>query len=289
MNAPVSYDRRRTPARSDLAAECLRGKVDAPRYVEGRLWRIVHEVVGVRGSPAMDAGLDTQAIYGERARVYEDEDGWAWGPFERDGYVGYFDATALAEPETPTHRVCVPRTFIYPGLSMKLPIVMALPMGAEVEIVSLRGDFAEAKNIGCIWAGHLAPFDVFESDFASVAERFLHSPYLWGGKTSMGLDCSGLMQISLQAAGVSAPRDTDMQAAELGEAIAFDDNLSGLRRGDLVVWKGHVGVMRDERTLLHANGHHMMVASEPLREARDRILAKSFGAITTIRRLAFNS
>jgi cell wall-associated NlpC family hydrolase len=282
----TTFDRRRTPARPDLAAAHLRGKVEAGRFVEGVTKRIVHEAVNIRPHPAMDASLDTQALFGERVRVYEDEDGWIWGQLERDGYVGYFDATALADVEKPTHRVCVPRTFVYPGLSMKLPVVMALPMNAGIEIVAMRGDFAEARNIGCIWAAHLRPLGEHEPDFVAVAERFLNVPYLWGGKSFAGLDCSGLMQISLQAAGVDAPRDTDMQATELGEPIAFDGTLSGLQRGDLIFWKGHVGVMRDAQTLLHANGHHMMVASEPLREARDRIQQKSFGAITTIKRIS---
>lgn len=283
MSAPA-LDRRRTPARPDLAGAHLRGKVEAARFVDGVAKRIVHEVVNIRPRPAMDASLDTQALFGERVQVYEDDDGWVWGQLERDGYVGYFDATALADAEQPTHRVCVPRTFVYPDLSMKLPVVMALPMNAEIEIVAMRGDFAQARNIGCIWAEHLKPTGEHEPDFVAVAERFLNVPYLWGGKTFAGLDCSGLVQISLQAAGVHAPRDTDMQAAELGAPVGFDESLAGLRRGDLIFWKGHVGVMRDETTLLHANGHHMMVASEPLCEARDRILQKSFGAITQVRR-----
>jgi cell wall-associated NlpC family hydrolase len=118
-----------------------------------------------------------------------------------------------------------------------------------------------------------------------VAEQFLHAPYLWGGKSFGGLDCSGLVQVALAAAGIDAPRDTDMMFAELGAAVEIGGDLAGLRRGDLVFWKGHIGIMRDAETLLHANAHHMQVASEPLRGARDRILAKSFGPITGVRRI----
>jgi len=127
--------------------------------------------------------------------------------------------------------------------------------------------------------------DAHENDFVAVAERFLHAPYLWGGRTSIGLDCSALVQMGLMAAGVAAPRDSDMQEADRGVAIPFDETLSGLRRGDLVFWKGHVGILRDPQTLIHANGHHVAVAIEGLAEARDRIREKSFGPITSIRRL----
>ncbi len=284
MNA-APFDRRRTPARPDLAAEHLRGVVAAPRYATGRVRRVVSETAGLRAAPAPDSPLDTQALFGERANVYEDEEGWAWVQLVRDGYVGYLDATSLADDAATTHRVRVPRTFVYPGLSMKLPVVMALPLGAEVEVVSLHGPFAEVRNLGCVWAAHLAPLDSVAPDFVAVAEMFLNAPYLWGGKSALGADCSGLVQIALQAAGFSPPRDTDMQAAELGEAVALDEALAGLRRGDLIFWKGHVGIMRDPATLLHANGHHMLVASEPLSEARNRIQQNSFGAITTVRRL----
>ena len=285
MSAPASFDRRRVPARPDLAAAHLRGTIEAARFVDGRDKRLVEEVVSMRPHPSPDVSLDTQVIFGERITVYEDEEGWAWGQLARDGYVGYVNANAFVfDDAAPTHRVSVPRTFVYPGLSMKLPIVMALPLGAELEVVAIHGDFAEVKNLGCVWAAHLSPLNEVEKDFVSVAEQFLNVPYLWGGKTFVGIDCSGLVQISLQAAGIAAPRDTDMQAAEVGEVVAVGDDLAGLRRGDLVFWKGHVGVMRDERTLLHANGHHMRVASEPLAEARDRIASKAQLPISVVRR-----
>ena len=140
--------------------------------------------------------------------------------------------------------------------------------------------------IAFVFADHLQPVDTREKDFVAVAERFLHVPYLWGGKTSLGIDCSGLVQVSLEAAGIAAPRDTDLQEKAIGTPLAFDADLTGLRRGDLVFWRGHVGIMRDETTLLHANAHHMLVVSEPLRAARDRILGKTWQPITSIKRLA---
>jgi cell wall-associated NlpC family hydrolase len=283
----TNSDMRRTAARPDLAAADLTGQVSAARFVEGRPMRIVREVADMRGAPRPDASLSTQALFGERITVYEDEEGWVWGQLALDNYVGYLDATAVAPDirTRATHRVSVPRTFVYPSLSIKAPVVMALPLGAEIEIVAERGDFCEARDLGCIWGEHLTLIGKPQPDFVAVAEMFEHTPYLWGGKAWLGLDCSGLVQIALREAGVTAPRDTDMQAAEIGAPVAIPDDLARLRRGDLIFWKGHVGIMRDATTLLHANGRHMMVASEPLAQARARILANSYGPITTVRRI----
>ena len=279
-----TFDRRLTPARPDLAAEHLRGKVEAADYVAGRAMRIGVEVTDIRPQPAHDVGIDTQAIFGEDVTVYEEHEGWCWVQLARDGYVGYCASTDLVEPgPAPTHRVSVPRTFAYPGPSMKLPIAGALPQNAQIAVSAIQGDFARVDWLGFVMTRHLVPHDVFASDFVTIAETYLDVPYLWGGRTMLGLDCSGLVQTSLQAAGISAPRDTDMQAAALGEDLPLATQ--DLRRGDLVFWKGHVGIMGDAETLLHANGHHMQVAREPFAVARARILEKSFGAVTRIKRL----
>ena len=281
-----SLDPRRHPMRPDLAAEYLRGQVTAERFVAGREMRIAEPVVDLRSRPSPDAGVETQALFGEIFIAYEDQEGWVWGQLKRDGYVGYMSANGLVVGESvATHKLTVPRSFVYPGLSMKLPIVCALSLGSELKVTKQHGDFVEVEHLGCLWAAHVAPLDQAASDFVSIAEMFLHVPYLWGGKSALGLDCSGLIQISLQAAGIAAPRDTDMQWAELGQEIALGDDLAGLKRGDLIFWNGHVGVMRDAHNLLHANGHHMMVVSEPLRQARDRISAKSHGPIIGVKRL----
>ena len=282
-----AFDRRLTPARPDLAAEHLRGSVEADRYAVGQKLRVIEEVVDLRAEPRRDRGIDTQVLFGEEITVYEiDEEGWAWGQASRDSYVGYLPASTLAkETAAPTHRVRAPRTFVYPVANMKEPVVMALPLGAEVAVASTRGDFAQVAGLGFVWADHLAPGGSAAPDFVAVAEFFLNAPYLWGGKTFAGLDCSGLVQVSQHASGRASPRDTDMMRAGLGGEIPVGEDLAGLRRGDLVFWKGHVGIMRDAAELLHANGHRMMVASEPLRVARDRIAAKSFGEIVCVRRL----
>jgi cell wall-associated NlpC family hydrolase len=282
-----NFDPRLTPARPDLAAARLRGKIAADAYVEGRAMHICAGTADLRHAPAPDAPLDTQALFGEDVMLYEDHEGWGWVQLARDSYVGYMSMAALAEGQLkPTHRVTVNRSFVYPGPDLKFSARDALPLGASVRVRGTKGGFAQIEDAAFVFSGHLLPSGEIQKEFVAVAERLLHAPYLWGGKTSLGIDCSGLVQISLGAAGIDAPRDTDLQEQALGLPIAVDTDLAGLRRGDLVFWRGHVGIMRDETTLLHANAHHMLVASEPLRIARDRNLAKTSQPISTIKRLA---
>jgi len=282
----IKFDPRLTPARPDLAAAHLRGLVTASTYAEGRPMQVVTGVADVRHAPSHDAPLDTQALFGEAVMLYEDDEGWGWVQLARDGYVGYIAMAALDEGyREPTHRVAVNRTFVYPCPDMKLPARRASPLGAAVRVRATQGAFAQIGETAFVFADHLQPLDSRDKDFVAVAEQFLHVPYLWGGKTSLGIDCSGLVQIALDAAGIAVPRDTDLQEKAIGAPLAVDADLTGLRRGDAVFWRGHVGIMQDETHLLHANAHHMLVASEPLRTARDRILAKTGQPITAIKRL----
>ena len=281
----VRFDRRLTPARADLAAEHLRGLVDAPRYVQGRKMRIVAASAPLRRFPQGDAPLETEALFGETVTVYDEIQGWAWAQLERDQYVGYLPAAALGPPSAPTHRVAALRAHAYPGPAIKLPPRMALSLGAQLTIIGREGDFAVSQDGLHLWSRHLAQLGAREADAVAVAELFLETPYLWGGRTSEGIDCSGLVQTALMAAGIASPRDSDMQEGALGEPLAVDDPNTPLARGDLVFWKGHVGIMRDPVTLLHANGWHMKTVSEPLAQARGRIAANGGGKVTSVRRL----
>ena len=283
---PDGFDRRTTPARSDLAASALRGIVAAARYTDGRRMRIGREAEPLRAEPDAVATCDTQALFGEEVLVLDENDGWAWVQLLRDEYVGYLRSSSLTQGRAPiTHRICAPRTFVYPSANMKAQPVMALPMGAQVAAARSDGAFCEAPELGFIWSAHLAAHDAVESDFVAVARRFLFAPYLWGGKTSMGLDCSGLIQIALQACGVRCPRDSDMIGREIGAAVDPDEAIAHPRRGDLIFWKGHVGTIGEGDTLLHANGFHMQVTEEPLVRAVARIRDNSFGRVTGVRRL----
>src|SRR3984957_19991948 len=282
----ASFDRRLTPARADLAAAHLRGLFDAPRYAGGQGMRIIAASAPLRRSPQADAPLETEALHGESVTVYDEQDGWAWAQLERDQYVGYLPEAALGAPSEPTIRVAALRTHAYPGPAIKLPPRMALSLGAQLRIVDRDGDFAVSQDGLYLWSRHLGELGAREPDAVAVAELFLESPYLWGGRTSEGIDCSGLVQTALIAAGIASPRDSDMQEAALGEPIAVDDPKAPLARGDLLFWKDHVGIMRDPVTLLHANGWHMKTVCEPLAQACDRIAANGGGQVTSVQRLS---
>jgi cell wall-associated NlpC family hydrolase len=284
-----TFDPRVTPARPDLAAKQLEGRITAARYVEGRTYEVAEPQAPVRRSPSPEAPLHTEALKGERVTIYETTDeGWAWGQLETDGYVGFLPASALAPPgPPPTHKIVASRTLVFPGPSIQLPPVEALALGCRLAVARVEAPFAITVSSGYLPARHLAPIDAEESDFVAVAERFLGSPYLWGGKTSLGLDCSGLVQVALTACGIPCPRDSDMQETAFEPAATIVGSHEALdptyRRGDLVFWNGHVAIVRDPATLVHANAFHMAVACEPIAEAIARIRAAG-SEVTSIRR-----
>lgn len=282
---PIGLDPRVTAARRDLAAASLRGKVEAERFVDGERFTVLTEVADVKRAPRPDAPLETQLLYGETLVIYEDDEGWGWGQSDRDGYVGYVAMSALGRAVvTPTHRVVVKRTFVYPAADMKQPHYATVPLDGRVTAEGVRGDFVKIRGHGFVFAGHVTPFDQYAPDPVAVAEQLLGTPYLWGGTSPLGVDCSGLVQLAWSMAGWALPRDTDMQEP-LGEVVSMTEDLSGLERGDLVFWSGHVGILTDPATILHANAHHMFVAREALPQARDRILATTGLPISSVRRL----
>lgn len=278
-------DPRLTPARPDLAAMHLQGEVEAERFVEGEELEVFDAIVPLRREPSHDAALDTQALKGERVIVYDRNiEGWAWGQLQSDGYVGWLPDLALVVPRTTsTHKITALRTLAFPGPSIKLPPVDTLPMGALVEVVRNDNTFAITNQMHYLPLGHVAPIDHAESDFVAVAERFVGTPYLWGGKTSLGIDCSGLVQTALAATGVAVPRDSDMQESAIGTAVPSALWIDA-RRGDLLFWKGHVAIVRDGDTLIHANAHHMMTTIERTRDAIERIRAAG-SELTSVKRL----
>ena len=280
-------DRRSYAYRPDLADIRIRERVSAERYTDGVPAEVIVPVADIRPRPDAACSIDTQALFGEALTVFDSAGGWAWVQLAADGYVGYVREEAIGQGASETtHIVSVPRSFVYPGVDLRFPHLTALSMGSRLSITGAaetRGTaYALLADGSAIIAAHLRPVgEVAAEDAVSVAARFLDTPYLWGGRSGFGIDCSGLVQMALAMTGKSAPRDSDQQAAGLGRII--DPETDGLQRGDLVFWKGHVGFIEDPQTLLHASGGTMYVTREPLRDAIDRI-ARLYGLPTCYRR-----
>lgn len=277
----MSLDARVTLARPDLARGELEGVVRAERFAAARARQVTAPAAAVRKAPGAKAEQLDQLLFGELFDVLEEAGGFAWGQARRDGYVGHVAVEALGEPgPLATHWVSALRTYAFAEPSVRAAPFGPLSMNALVSVDGEQGSWLHAAGAGWIAARHLKVVGETPTDFVEIAEQYLGAPYLWGGRDSLGLDCSGLIQQALFACGRACPRDTDQQAS-LGEAAPGN----ALIRGDLVFWKGHVGVMLDGARLLHANAHHMAVAVEPLGEAIQRIAAAGVGQPTAFRRL----
>ncbi|WP_108681865.1 NlpC/P60 family protein [Methyloceanibacter sp. wino2] len=281
----TKLDPRRHAFRDDLAAESLRGVVDAGRYVQGERRQVAASTLPLRRKPRDDANLDTEALHGETVMVFHEADGWAWVQLDHDGYVGYVPSEGLGSMGAPaTHRIAALRTYVFPEPDAKAPPQGMLSLNARVSVTEEGGRYVPLETGGFVYASHIVPVGHQAPDFVAVAEGFLGAPYLWGGRTSVGLDCSGLVQLAAGAAGHVLPRDADMQEAEAGEPLDIAGG-AGLQRGDLIFWEGHVGIMTSADEFLHANAYHMAVEREPFEEARRRIKDAGF-EVTSARRLA---
>jgi len=267
----VLPDPRRHAYREDLAAASLRDHVKAPRYVTGEERQLEVPVLPLRREPRFEAQLDTEALFGETLTLLDEREGWAWVQLARDGYVGYMPSEGLSPAvRTPTHKIAALRTYVYPEPDFKRPPLALLSMNAQLSAAAAEGKFLALESGGFVVAAHTRKVHETAADPVAVALRFVGTPYLWGGRTSLGLDCSGLVQLANEAAGVPCPRDADMQAAEIGRPL---DPNAELTRGDLVFWDGHVGIMTNPHDVLHASAEHMAVVVEPLAEAKARIAA----------------
>jgi len=282
-------DPRITPYKADLAASHLKDVVEAKNYGDAIRHQVMMPVIPLHKTPANASMMDTQLLLGAEFDIYDIHNGWAWGQEVQEagskhsqGYVGYVPNMALARGGSePTHQISAIRAPVFIKPDLKTAIRTILPLNAKVLVDEQEGDYLRVPDTGYVHVNHIAKIENASGDFVIAAELHLGLPYVWGGISPDGVDCSGLVQTALRAVGKNALRDADMQEASLGKEIAKD---AELKRGDLIFWKGHVGILRDANTLLHANAHHMLVVSEPLKKAIARI-EKSAGPVTSIRRI----
>lgn len=272
-------DKRLNAWRDDLADIALRHKVAASHYVTGEPMRVISPRAGLHAKPDETSMMLTESLLGDHLTVFENQDGWAWAQMQKDNYVGYIKSNLLVPGwRQATHKVRAAATFIYPQADLKSLPVTRIFLNSSLLVDKINGKWAQLADGGFVYAPHICPQGEFAADPVAVAEKFIHVPYLWGGATQDGLDCSALVQQAWHASGLACPRDSDMIEAFVGDVCP-----NSLKRGDLVFWDGHVGIMQNETNMIHANGHHMAVACEPFEQARDRINAE-YGSIARARR-----
>lgn len=277
---PPKPDPRLNPWRDDIAADHLRGEVNAPAFVKGQDYDVISPVTNLHRSPAHGAIVDSQLLLGERFRVYDVKGAWAWGQCQHDDYVGYVLREDLDQCQNSTHIVRHLRCHIFSDPDIKSRPIMAVSMGARLAAISTTGRFTELESGGFIVTQAIMPKSATVPDYIATARQFIGTPYLWGGRESMGIDCSGLVQIALSMAGRACPRDSDMQEASLGQILTGQPTT-----GDVVFWRGHVGFISAPGRLLHANATHMQVVEEDFAEACERIASTS-GSMTALKRLS---
>lgn len=278
-------DKAINPYRNDMAAVKLKNLVQVENYVEPKTYQIIANGAFLKSQADIESPSLTEALRGELIDIYEIKNGFAWGQLQNDYYVGYIETDALSDKIVKyTHKISVLRTYGFAIPKAQGRILNILSLGAQINpIGEAQNGYVNCGDLGFIYEKHIAPIDEFYNDPAQIAQLFLNAPYTWGGKQSIGVDCSGLAQVSFAACGLKLPRDARMQE-HIGQEIAINSNLDGLQRNDLVFWKGHVAIMLDDKNIIHANGLHMMTTIEPLKTANDRY-EKLGTPIRKIRRL----
>ena len=265
----------------EVADAALEGVVESRRFVRPVPHRLVEGISEMmRKEPDGNSICVSELLAGQRFDVVDEADGWAWGYSAHDHYVGYVRSEHLrTDAPTRTHWITTTLALGFSRPDIKSDVTMNLPMTAEIAAETFDENFLRHRNGTFVHRRHAAPIGEFASDHVQVAKYFLGTPYRWGGRRRTGIDCSGLVQVALARIGIDAPRDSDMQERELGQNATGDT----LRRGDLVFFPGHVGIMADETNLLHANAHWMTTLIEPL----DDVCARLDGprSITSVRRL----
>ena len=268
-----ALDRRLHAYRADLADARLRSQFNAASYVDGKPGHIICGTAVLRSVPDDKCPIDSELLYGENISIFERKDGWAWVQAETDGYVGYLkESTIATKLAVPTHFVTTLRTFIYPEPNLKAPPLHLISMNSPLRLTEKEHTgFRLLEEGGWVVAGHLSKFGNQDNDPCEIALQFNGTPYLWGGRTSLGLDCSALVQMSLLRCGIKVPRDSDMQEKVIARPTTCQNDLSGLRRGDLVYWTGHCGVWIDSSRFIHANATDMAVTIQPLKHILEHV------------------
>ncbi len=287
----TTLDPRLSAFRDDLADAALEGRVTARRFAEGRPAGVVRGIVDLRRAADTRSGLDSQLLFGETVTVFDEADGWAWVQNRTDGYVGYVESAALgAAPSPPTHRITALRSFLFPEPNLKAPALDCLSIASPLCVIGHEGDYAALQGGGYVYGKHIASIAETQPDYVATALRFLGTPYYWGGRSSVGLDCSTLVQLSLACAGLPIRRDSYQQEATAGEALNGLPGEIALQRGDLVFSPGHVAIvldagMLDAARIVHANAFTMTVAIEDLAALEGRVQAETGGGFTAVRRI----
>ena len=264
----MTLDRRLTPATDRTVLQGWQDRAPRPAVTPGRAARLAVPLADLCRAPG--GARDRQLNFGADLTVIEDLDGWSFVRAALDGYCGWLPSGALAAPVAEiTHRVRAPATHVYPEPDMKTHQMHALSIGARLSVTGIEGRFAGLATGGWVPVQHVA--DHPAEDPVAIAERLIGTPYLWGGNSDWGIDCSGLVQAALTAADIPCPGDSDLQRA------AFATATGPIRRGDLLFWPGHVAIAESETSMIHATAWQMAVIREDIAHALARIDAAGEG------------